>query len=168
MNKFDEKVLNILPNLKRYAFSLTNSYAEGEDLLHDSLEKIFANKSNWQGNNIKGWSMTIMTNINKNKWRKTKNMGYQIPLDDVDLPREIPAQDPLEKDKIEHAIAQLSNKNREVLMLVVIEGYQYGEVATMLKIPMGTVMSRLSRARSQLTKVLNGQNIIAFKGAKND
>ena len=166
MDDFEQRVLKIMPNLRSYALSLSVSAADAEDLLHDCLEKLFAKKTQWRGGNFKSWSMTIMTNLFKNKLRKKSNRPPTIAIDDVQIADKSQMSDVLVTDKIKAAIDQLPEKNRTVLMLVVIENYKYSEIAEMLEIPIGTVMSRLSRARKAISEILTGQNIVSFRRPK--
>ncbi|RQP21049.1 MAG: RNA polymerase sigma factor, partial [Brucella intermedia] len=71
--------------------------------------------------------------------------------------------DPFQLQQLEEAINTLPEDNRAVLMLIVVEGYSYGEAAEMLSIPVGTVMSRLSRARNRLAEHMNGSNIVTLR-----
>ncbi|MGL1919980.1 MAG: RNA polymerase sigma factor [Hyphomicrobiales bacterium] len=167
MDDFEKNLLQLLPNLRRYALSLSASPSEAEDLLHDCLEKAFANKSKWRGGSIKSWAMTIMTNQFRNKLRKRSNQPPTVPIEEVSIASNDVASDPLEMDKILAAIDQLPEDNRSVLMLVVVENYSYLEISKMLNIPMGTVMSRLSRARKMIGDILDGQNIISFRRPSN-
>jgi RNA polymerase sigma-70 factor (ECF subfamily) len=77
-----------------------------------------------------------------------------------------PAPDPLERSRLEDALNSLSEENRAVLMLIVIEGYTYQEVATALDIPIGTVMSRLSRARQRMGERMKADNVITLRRPK--
>ncbi|MHC2351039.1 RNA polymerase sigma factor (sigma-70 family) [Sinorhizobium meliloti] len=74
--------------------------------------------------------------------------------------------DPLERQRLMRGLERLSADNRAVLMLVVIEGYRYQDVADMMEIPIGTVMSRLSRARRQLAEAMKDDNVIALRRPK--
>ncbi|NRA88713.1 MAG: RNA polymerase sigma factor [Rhizobiales bacterium] len=163
MDDFEKNLLQLLPNLRRYALSLSASPSEAEDLLHDCLEKAFANKSKWRGGSIKSWAMTIMTNQFRNKLRKKTSQPLIVPIEGENIVANDAMSDPLEWDKIIAAIDQLSEDNRAVLMLVVVENYSYIEISKMLNIPMGTVMSRLSRARNMIAQILDGHNIISFR-----
>lgn len=163
MDDFEKNLLQLLPNLRRYALSLSASASDAEDLLHDCLEKAFANKSKWRGGSIKSWAMTIMTNQFRNRLRKKTNQPPSVSIDEVSIASNDVVSDPLEMDKILAAIEQLPEDNRAVLMLVVLENYSYLEISKMLNIPMGTVMSRLSRARNMIAEILDGHNIISFR-----
>lgn len=163
---FEHDLLALIPALRRYARSLTRSDAEGEDLLQDCLERSLANRSRWRGVNLKAWITTIMTNLHRNGYRSSHRRPT-VAIDeagDLSLP-EAP-HDPLERDRLVMALNMLTEENRAVLMLVVVEGYGYQEVADILNIPIGTVMSRLSRARQRLREQLALNNIISLRGPR--
>jgi RNA polymerase sigma-70 factor (ECF subfamily) len=106
-----------------------------------------------------------MTNLYRNH-RRTIVRG-SIDLDNAaDLPAPEAQNDPLERSRLEDALNGLSEDHRAVLMLIVIEGYTYQEVATLLDIPVGTVMSRLSRARQQLAEHMKADNVITLRRPK--
>lgn len=153
----------LMPDLRRYSRSLTRSDADGEDLLQDSVERVLTARAAWSGINLRGWVLTIMTNLYRNGTRR----GRQFPSADISeaegLPVPEPAGDPLERARLARALDALTPDHRAVLMLVVIEGYSYAEVADIAKIPIGTVMSRLARAREQLGKHLTEDNIIPLR-----
>ncbi|MCF8468566.1 MAG: RNA polymerase sigma factor [Sneathiella sp.] len=164
LKKTEIKILGLLPLLRRYARSLSQNEADAEDLLQDCLEAAFASQDGWRGSNLKSWLMTIMTNKNRNRHRRNRNAP---PTVDIDTANEITAppseRDPLERDILESAVDLLSEDSRAVLMLIVVEGYSYAEVSEMLQIPIGTVMSRLSRARKKMTETLQGHNIVPLR-----
>ena len=164
MKDFDEQIVKLLPGLRRYARSLSRSMAEAEDLLHDSLEAGLRGKSGWKGTNFKSWMMTIMTNTSRNKHRSGFKPSMMTGLEDAnDVPSEMPVSDPLERDKLWAAINALPSDYRSCLMLVVVEGYKYADVAEILAVPLGTVMSRLSRSRKLLTERLRLNNVIPLR-----
>ncbi|TCL73783.1 RNA polymerase sigma-70 factor (ECF subfamily) [Rhizobium sp. BK251] len=159
-------MLALLPSLRRYSRSLARSDADGEDLLQDCVEKVLKSRSQWRGLNLRGWVMTIMTNLYRNGLRRRGRHA----LVDLDETTEMPAPeatgDPLERTRLQGALNSLSEDSRAVLMLVVVEGYSYQEVAVMLDVPIGTVMSRLSRARQRLSERLNAENVITLRRPK--
>ncbi|WP_064694635.1 RNA polymerase sigma factor [Rhizobium aegyptiacum] len=163
---FEGQILALLPSLRRYSRSLTRSDADGEDLLQDCIEKILTRRGQWRGLNLRGWVLTIMTNLYRNG-RRDKARDGLVELDaaenmaDPEL-----AADPLERARLNDALNSLSEEHRAVLMLVVIEGYSYSEVSTALDIPIGTVMSRLSRARRRVAEHLKADNIITLRRPK--
>jgi RNA polymerase sigma-70 factor (ECF subfamily) len=163
---FEGQILALLPSLRRYSRSLTRSDADGEDLLQDCVEKVLARRTQWRGLNLRGWMLTVMTNLHRNQ-RRSAVRGSLVDLDGaVDLAAPEAPTDPLERSQLETALNGLSEDHRAVLMLVVIEGYTYQEVATALDIPIGTVMSRLSRARQQIGERMKADNIITLRRPK--
>ena len=135
----------MLPRLRRYARSLARDGHEADDLLQDCVENAIASQGHWRGANLAGWMMAIMTNLTQPAsppatLRHLFRAGRSAEPASTAEP-----SDPLERDRLLGAIDALSPDQRAVLMLVVVEGYSYAEIAVMLDIPLGTVMSRLSR-----------------------
>lgn len=165
-DSFEGQILALLPSLRRYSRSLTRSDTEGEDLLQDCVEKVLVHRTQWRGRNMRGWALKIMTNLYRNRLRAAPRR-MTVDLDTVeDLVSSEAPSDPLERARLEQALNSLSEDNRAVLMLVVVEGYAYSEVAAALDIPIGTVMSRLSRARQRLAERMNADNVIALWRSK--
>jgi RNA polymerase sigma-70 factor (ECF subfamily) len=162
-SSFEARLMALLPDLRRYSRSLARSDADGEDLFQDSVERILVHRPGWSGVNLRGWALAIMTNLYRNGARR----GRRFPSVDIgeadEIPVSEPIADPLERDRLARAVDALSPEHRAVLMLVVIEGYAYAEVAEIMKIPIGTVMSRLARAREQLGKRLAENNVIPLR-----
>lgn len=165
-DSFETQLLALLPALRRYSRSLARSDADGEDLLQDSVEKVLANRRQWRGLNLRGWTLTIMTNLYRNGLRQRGGRSFV----DIDETTELPAPetqaDPLQHVRLDAALNTLAEENRAILMLVVVEGFSYQEVAAMLDIPIGTVMSRLSRARRKLSELMTADNVIALRRPK--
>lgn len=159
----EHELLAALPRLRRYARSLSRDAAEAEDLLQDCLARALDRQETWRGENLGGWLATVMTNLYRNRGRTVAPIAAHADLSEAE--RVVGAEtaaDPLERRRLAAAIDALAPDSRAVLMLVVVEGYAYAEVAAMLDIPIGTVMSRLSRARATLAATLRAQNIVAF------
>ena len=113
---FEGQILALLPSLRRYSRSLTRSDADGEDLLQDCVEKVLARRSQWRGLNLRGWALTIMTNLYRNTRRQTPP-SMMVELDSAeDLPSPETAADPLERLRLEEALNGLSEENRAVLI----------------------------------------------------
>ncbi len=164
MSRFERDVLAVLPRLRRYARSLTRNGDDAEDLVQDCVEKAFARRATWRGDNLQGWLMTILTNLNRNRARGLGRMPAFVSIEDAGEPEAaIPENDPLERDRLVAALNRIDPDQRAVLMLVVVEGYAYAEVAAMLGIPIGTVMSRLSRARRNLASALAAGNVVELR-----
>lgn len=165
-DSFEAEVLALLPSLRRYSRSLTRSDADGEDLLQDCVEKVLVRRGQWRGLNLRGWVLTIMTNLYRNGLRQQGGRSF-VELDDsVDLPAAEADSDPLQRSRLEAALNSLGEEYRAVLMLVVVEGYSYQDVADLLDIPIGTVMSRLSRARQKMTSLMSTDNVITLRRPK--
>lgn len=158
-------MLAILPQLRRYSRSLTHSGSESEDLLQDCVEKALLHRSAWRGVNLKAWACRIMTNLHLNARRATGRRAT-VPIDEAgDLPS-ASTGDPLVRSHLQKAVQALAPEARAVLMLVVVEGYAYGEVAEILGIPEGTVMSRLARSRQILREKMREDNIVPLRRSR--
>lgn len=159
---FEAEILTLLPQLRRYSRSLTHSGQESEDLLQDCVEKALVHRADWRGGNLKAWACRIMTNLHLNARRAVRRRPAVAMEEAEDLPAPSTG-DPLVKSELMRAVEALPAEARAVLMLVVIEGYAYREVADILGIPEGTVMSRLSRARQALREKMREENIIPLR-----
>jgi len=153
----------LLPDLRRYARSLSGSDADGEDLLQDGVERLLTARASWSGSNFRGWAMTILTNLYRNGTRRQRKFP-SVELDEAaQLPESAPVGDPLERARLQRALDRLSPDFRATLMLVVVEGHSYAEVAEITRAPVGTVMSRLSRARAEIARHLEEDNIVPLR-----
>ncbi|PZU23966.1 MAG: RNA polymerase subunit sigma-70 [Shinella sp.] len=159
---FEAEMLALLPQLRRYSRSLTRSGEESEDLLQDCVEKALVNRAQWHGSNLKAWACRIMTNLHFNA-RRTLRRRPSVSIEEAETLPAPSTEDPLEKSRLQQAVQALPPDARAVLMLVVVEGYAYREVAEILGIPEGTVMSRLSRARQALREKMREENIIPLR-----
>jgi len=144
-----------IPALRRYARVLTADAARADDLVQDCLERALSRRHLWRRpGNLRGWLFTIMHNVHVNHIRAARRTPIADGVDPVDIGSR-------SADQIEHvaagevvlAIELLSLEQRQVLALVAVEGMRYEEVASLLGVPVGTVMSRLSRARARLREI---------------
>ena len=152
----DERIASHIPQLRRYARALTRDYVAAEDLVQDTLERAWRRIGLWRlGSNLRAWLFTIMHNIyvNQLKARKQTQAGDQVPSDLSVRPTQ---EDRLELRDLNKALRRLSTEQREVVLLVGLEQMSYEEVAKVLAIPIGTVMSRLSRGREHLRAMMAG------------
>jgi len=150
------QVVAFIPRLRRYARALIGERGAADDLVQDTLERALSKFHLWRrGSDLRAWLFTIMHNVHVNQVRSRREI---TPLDDEVLEQPVRAtQDTaLEARDLERALRLLSVEQREVLLLVVLEEMTYEEVATTLGIPIGTVMSRLSRAREKLRRLMEG------------
>jgi RNA polymerase sigma-70 factor (ECF subfamily) len=153
-NLFDEHI----PRLRRYARALTSDRNHADDLVQDCLARAWEKLSLWQrGTDLRAWLFTILHNLYVNDLRRRKNRPELLTLDDeaLDAPRRATQEDGLGLRDLQAALNRLPTDQREVLLLVGLEEMSYEEVAKTLGVPIGTVMSRLSRARERLHVQLN-------------
>lgn len=163
---FDAQILALLPQLRRYSRSLTRSDVESEDLLQDCVEKALTNRAQWRGANIRSWAYRIMTNLHLNT-RRAIARRPSVTIEEAEgIAANTLASDPLERNRLVQALDVVPKEARAVLMLVAVEGHSYQEVADMLDIPVGTVMSRLSRARQMLRQKLSQENVIHLRSPR--
>jgi RNA polymerase sigma-70 factor (ECF subfamily) len=152
---FDEHI----PRLRRYARALTGERTQADDLVQECLARAWEKRSLWQlGTDLRAWLFTIMHNLFVNDLRRRKSRPELLALDDeaLDAPRRATQEDGLGLRDLQAALDRLPMEQREVLLLVGLEEMSYAEVAKTLGIPLGTVMSRLSRARERLRVQLHG------------
>lgn len=150
-----------LPALRRYAHGLTGNRAEAEDLLQATLQRALESGAVWRGANLRGWLFTIMTNLFRNGLRAARRRPVLVPITEAEGVAASGAEpDPLLASRLAAALATLNPEARAVLMLVVLEGCSYAEVAQIMDVPPGTVMSRLARARRQLAGQLANEAVV--------
>ena len=151
-------LLTELPRLRRYARALVGDRAAADDLVQDTLERAWSRVAQWrQGSDLRAWLFSIMHNLRVDQLRRP---GLKtLPMEDGDfaVPARATQSDRLELNDLESALARLPEEHRAVLLLVAIEEMRYDEVAATLGIPVGTVMSRLSRGRERLRLILDGR-----------
>jgi RNA polymerase sigma-70 factor, ECF subfamily len=148
-----------IPRLRRYARALTGDRFLADDLVQDTLERGLAKFSLWrQSGRFESWLLTIMHNVFLNQVKARASRPPESVLDALAPEPAVRARqnDRLEVRDLETALQVLPPEQREVLLLVTLEELSYEETARILDIPVGTVMSRLSRARDRLRQLLDG------------
>jgi len=153
-----EELVHEMGNLRKFALRLTRNVTEAEDLVQTTLLRAIEKKDYFQeGTNLFSWTSKIMFNLFVTGYRRKKKFESQydpephIMNSPVDAPQEMSTDLIL----VRQAMKQLSKEHYEMLVLVCIKGMRYEEVAEHLDIPVGTVRSRLSRARRQLQDMLD-------------
>jgi RNA polymerase sigma-70 factor (ECF subfamily) len=158
-----------IPRLRRYARALTGDRARADDLVQDTLERALIKFHLWRpGTDLRAWLFAVMHNVFINQLR-SQPAGVSAGLDDDAIPMAVrPTQsDWLEVRDLQTALLRLPEEQREVLLLIGLEQMTYEETSGVLGIPMGTVMSRLSRARERLRALLaDGAGHAALKVVK--
>jgi len=159
MNEFGRLLEREIPRMRRYARALTRNTAKADDLVQSGLVRALEKQHLWEpGSNLRAWLFTILHNQHVNDVRHALRQGSLGPVEDAEsVWRVEPAADAsLQLADLQRAIDTLSHEQREVLLLVCLEGMRYEQVATILDIPVGTVRSRLSRARTTLRLLMDG------------
>ena len=141
----------------RYARALLRDKSEAEDLVHDCIVRALANLSGWRdGDNPRKWLFTIMHNLHIDRIRSRARRPPHLPLHDWDEQPGASQQGPdVTRHEIDKALASLPLEQRQCVLLIGLEGVSYAEAAEILGVPVGTVMSRLSRGRESLRKSLD-------------
>lgn len=158
MSDFALLLQNEIPRLRRYARALTRDAARADDLVQSCLVRAIAKEHLWvPGTDLRAWLFTILHNQNVNEIRRSVREGVVIAVEDVApaltvAPR---AGASLQLRDLERAIRLLPEEQRQVILLVGLEGMRYEEVAAVLDIPIGTVRSRLSRGREMLRRLMD-------------
>lgn len=153
MSGFHHEIQAAVPALRRYARALTRDVDAADDLVQDTLLRALRSEHLFHGGNMRSWLYTILTNLNRNRLRSLSRRPAMAPIEDNDAPTA--GADGSSRD-IERALADLADDQRTVLLLVVLEGLSYREAAEVQGVPIGTVMSRLARARTQMKAYLDG------------
>ena len=160
-------IVEHIPRLRRYARALVGDRYVADDLVQDTLERAWNKFYLWRpGSDLRAWLFTIMHNVFVNQARRRR---YEVEL----LMEEVPVvpvratqSEQLEVQDVDRALRKLSAEQREVVLLVAVEQLSYDEASRALDIPIGTVMSRLYRARERMRQLLGPQTIVPLKVVK--
>lgn len=155
MSGFRQGIQATIPALRRYARALTRNGEIADDLVQDTLVRALRSEHLFHGGDIRSWLYTILTNLNRNRLRSLSRRPALTPIEDADPP-DASGTEGGGRD-IERALSTLVDDQRVALLLVVLEGLSYREVADVQGVPIGTVMSRLARARAQIKAYLDGE-----------
>jgi RNA polymerase sigma-70 factor (ECF subfamily) len=150
-----------IPRLRRYARVLTGDAARADDLVQDTLARAWEKRRLWRtGSDLRAWLFTIMHNVHVNQLALARRDAANVSIDADpgnpawQLPVRASQLDRVELLELVEQIGRLSADQREVLLLAAVEELRYDEIASVLAVPIGTVMSRLSRARAKLQRLL--------------
>jgi RNA polymerase sigma-70 factor, ECF subfamily len=157
MSDFARLLESEIPRLRRYARALTRDVTRADDLVQSCLERALAKRQLWQpGTDLRAWLFTILHNQHVNELRSTLREESRVAAEES---QSVSAAGPsalavLQLRELDRAIGSLPATQRQVILLVGLEGMRYEEVAKILDIPVGTVRSRLSRGRQLLRKIM--------------
>jgi RNA polymerase sigma-70 factor (ECF subfamily) len=145
-----------IPALRRYAWALSRNAENADDLVQDCLERALRAAPNFRsGSNVRPWLFSILHNVFVDERRRLSRRGLHLMLDEVETPPVKASQEAsADVQDAFNAIAKLPIEQREVLLLVGVEDLSYEEAARVLCVPVGTIMSRLSRGREKLRELL--------------
>ncbi len=166
---FEAEALPLLPGLYRAALRLTRNPTDAEDLVQEAYLRAYRGFHQFTpGTNLKAWLYRILTNQFINTYRKKQREPQTVPDEEVEdwylynrLAREAPDSsaeavvlESMPDEDVRAALEALPETYRAAVLLADVEGFSYKEIAEILEIPMGTVMSRLHRGRKALEKAL--------------
>ncbi len=159
-----------IPALRRYARSLLRDHEEVDDLVHDclvcALDKLHTRRENGE---LRPWLFAILHNLYISGVRRNARRPRPVSIDEVDedgLGVRAGQDDHVQTRDLMRAVDELPEEQRSVLLLISVEDLSYAQVAAVLGIPIGTVMSRLSRARERLRQSVHGETYPALRRVK--
>jgi len=157
MTEFNGLVERELPRLRRYARALTRSADRADDLVQETLLRAISKSHLWQtGTDIRAWLFTIMHNHYVNMVRRAMRDEATVDIEQMSSSL-VAVTDPTASSQLrelDQALARLPGEQREVILLVGLEGMSYETAANVLSVPVGTVRSRLSRGRDALRRLM--------------
>jgi RNA polymerase sigma-70 factor, ECF subfamily len=166
------ELVSLLPRLRRFAYGLTGSVDDGDDLVQSACERALTRLDQYRpGTRLDSWMYRIVQNlwIDQRRARQARPEAGMEPADLAalavgDAERELSSR--LAMATVQRAVRNLSEDQRSVLLLVCVEGLSYKAAAEVLDVPLGTVMSRLARARLAVGRALDGEASAATSRAK--
>jgi RNA polymerase sigma factor (sigma-70 family) len=167
MNDLLLSIEPLIPALRRYARALVRNSATADDLVQDCLERAVSRWHQRREGELRPWLFAILHNLAVSQFRQLATRGQHVGLDaatERDLGQDAVQEKKLMYQDVLDRLARLPEDQRSVLLLVAVEDLSYAEAAKVLDVPVGTVMSRLSRARERLHQELEGPAKSAPKG----
>lgn len=157
MTDFARRLEAEIPALRRYARALLRDAERADDLVQDCLERALAKQALWRpSGTLRAWLFTVMHNLHANQARGASRRPSELPLERAERHGQAATQiDSVATRQVLAAFERLAADQRQVLLLVAVEGLAYREVAEVLGIPLGTVMSRLARGRERLRRLVD-------------
>jgi RNA polymerase sigma-70 factor, ECF subfamily len=153
---FRDQLLAEIPSMRAFAVSLCGNFATADDLVQDSLLKAWGHAASFQpGTNLRAWLFTIVRNTFYSLYRKRSREVQDSDGEYAERLSVAPTQEAaIELAEFRRALAKLSDEHREVLVMVGASGMSYEEVAEICGVAVGTVKSRVNRARARLAELL--------------
>lgn len=165
MASMQSQIVELLPKLRRFAYSLTGNVSDGDDLLQNSIERALKRQETFDTEKrLESWMFTIIKNIWIDELRSRSRRGISVDIDEryelTAMDGRVVAEQKLMTEKVLKAMAMLPDKQHKVAYRVLVEGDSYKEAAAYLDLPIGTVMSSLSRARQSLSDTILGRGLL--------
>ncbi len=159
-----DQILSTVPSLRAFAISLSGNVDRADDLVQETLLRALANIHSFQpGTNLSAWLFTILRNLFRSEYRKRKREVEDTDGSFAESLKSYPDQlGRVEFQEFRTALAQLPAEQREALILVGASGFSYEEAADICECAVGTIKSRVNRARSRLAKLLSIDNVDDF------
>jgi len=154
----DNQLITEMDRLKRFAMRLTKNEANADDLLQNTVLRAFEKKHLFkEGSNVFSWSSKIMYNLFVSDYRRKVKFESQYDPEPAisKMTASVDHEDHMMLQEVGEAMNRLSDEHREILVMISVQGMKYEEASEKLNIPVGTVRSRLSRARTMLTDLLD-------------
>lgn len=168
MPEFRSQLQDCLPDLWRYAYALTRDRTTADDLVQDCAERALRKRDLWkQTGALKPWLMKMLLNLYRNQLRTQSRRPQLVAMDDMHHDPAAPdvLDQKLALSQTARAMKKLPDDQREALLLIVLGGVSYKQAAVALNVPLGTLMSRLGRARAKLRELMADTPTADLKGA---
>tara|TARA_R110002096_G_scaffold124052_6_gene268310 strand:- start:250 stop:774 length:525 start_codon:yes stop_codon:yes gene_type:complete len=168
LNQRQDELVEILPNIRRFAYSLTGNVADADDLLQSTVERLLE-RGLPESAELLPWCLRVCRNlwIDEVRSRKVRSNAAGDPavIGEQIVPGEEQVLGEISLREVQDVLRSMTDDQRAVLELIAIEGFSYKEAAKVLDVPVGTIMSRLARARSTLAE-RSGQNEVSANAPK--
>jgi len=155
---FEEELSALLPRLRRFAHALSRNSADADDLTQMTIERALRSKDQWRpGTRLHSWACTIMRNLWIDTVRsRSRKEAFEAPAVEVEKMADGGGslEASVELNRVMAAMQKLPEEQREIVALILVEGFGYREASEMLQLPIGTVSSRLVRGRTALLEIL--------------
>lgn len=153
-----QELIAMLPRLRRFCLGLTGSRERADDLAQATCERALARLDQWtDGTRMDSWLFTVARSVWINDWHRRQTRGVEVSLDHVDGRHAsdgiTAAEQAVLLKRVMEKLVELPDEQRQVLLLVCVEGFSYAEAARILDIRIGTLMSRLARARRKIQRL---------------
>jgi RNA polymerase sigma-70 factor, ECF subfamily len=156
LSEFRRQIEQAIPALRRYGRALARNAETADEIVQDTLVRALRSEHLFRGGDLRAWLYTILTNVNRNRLRSLSRRPVLSSITETDA---VTGSPELDRRDIARALDELADEPRAALLLVVLEGLSYREVAEIQGVPIGTVMSRLARARTQIRSFLDGERL---------